>query len=38
MTDHVHFQVERRAVPAGRPKDLVDPTELVRQWLNPPKY
>ncbi len=38
MTDHIHFQVERRWKPKGQPKDLVDPTELVRQWFYPPKY
>ena len=33
ITDHVHFQVERRD---QEPADLVDPTEIVRQWFAPP--
>lgn len=38
MTDHVHFQVERR--PRTDPKSpfLADPTEIVRQWFYSPKY
>lgn len=38
ITDHIHFQVERRWKPKGQPKDLVDPTEIARQWFYPPKH
>lgn len=38
MTDHVHFQVERRPRTDPKLPFLADPTEIVRQWFYPPKY
>jgi len=38
ITDHVHFQVERRQRENPNSPFLVDPTEIVRQWFYPPKY
>jgi murein DD-endopeptidase MepM/ murein hydrolase activator NlpD len=38
ITDHVHFQLERRERDDPKSPYLVDPTELVRRWFHPPKY
>lgn len=37
ITEHIHFQVERRARVNRDSPFLVDPTEIVRYWLHPPK-
>lgn len=38
ITDHVHFQIERRERDDPKSPYLVDPTEITRQWFYPPKY
>lgn len=38
ITDHVHFQLERRERGDAKSPYLVDPTEISRQWFYPPKY